>query len=102
MHVVHSPPACPPHVALPTTLARQLQDPDAKKPDDWDDRAKIDDPESVKPEGYDDIPKKITDADAKKPEDWDDEDDGAWEPPQARRCCPMLVGSMLRCSVIVA
>merc|ERR1712135_87377 len=40
-----------------------IKDPEAKKPEDWDDRAKIADPE------------------AKKPEDWDDEMDGEWEPP---------------------
>jgi calreticulin len=30
--------------------AKQIKDPDAKKPEDWDDRAKIDDPEDKKPE----------------------------------------------------
>ena len=44
----------------------------------------VQDPEDKKPEGYDDIPKTIPDADAKKPDDWDDDEDGAWEPPQAR------------------
>ncbi|NWZ74671.1 CALR protein, partial [Acrocephalus arundinaceus] len=28
-----------------------IKDPEAKKPDDWDERAKIDDPEDTKPEG---------------------------------------------------
>merc|ERR1719407_355418 len=40
-----------------------IKDPDAKKPDDWVDKAKIVDP------------------DDKKPDDWDDEDDGEWEAP---------------------
>ena len=29
---------------------KTIPDPDAKKPEDWDDRAKIDDPEDKKPE----------------------------------------------------
>ena len=48
---------------------------------DWVDEKEIDDPEAKKPEGYDDIPAQIPDPDATKPEDWDDEDDGEWEPP---------------------
>merc|ERR1712107_768481 len=50
------------------------------KPEDWDDRAKIDDPEDEKPEDWD-KPEHIPDPDATKPEDWDDEMDGEWEPP---------------------
>lgn len=57
-----------------------LQDPEAKKPEDWDDREKIDDPEDTKPEDWD-KPEHIPDPDAKKPDDWDDEMDGEWEPP---------------------
>lgn len=62
-------------------LPKEIKDPDAKKPEDWVDKAKIPDPEDVKPEGYDDIPEEIPDPDAEKPDDWDDEDDGEWEPP---------------------
>lgn len=29
---------------------RKIKDPEARKPDDWDERAKIDDPEDTKPE----------------------------------------------------
>jgi calreticulin len=58
-----------------------IDDPNAEKPKDWDDREYIDDPEDVKPEGYDDIPAKIADPNATKPEDWDEEEDGEWEPP---------------------
>ncbi len=59
-----------------------LQDPDAKKPEDWDERAKIPDPEDKKPEGWDDIPEKIPDSEAKQPV-------GAWQQPGAwrRRGC---------------
>ena len=57
-----------------------MQDPEAKKPDDWDDREKIDDEEDTKPEEWDQ-PEHIADPDAVKPDDWDDEMDGEWEPP---------------------
>ncbi|THG09582.1 hypothetical protein TEA_022252 [Camellia sinensis var. sinensis] len=60
---------------------KKIKDPEAKKPEDWDDKEFIPDPEDKKPEGYDDIPKEIPDPDAKKPEDWDDEEDGEWTPP---------------------
>lgn len=59
---------------------KKIKDPDAKKPEDWDDREKIDDPDDSKPEDWD-KPEHIPDPDAKKPEDWDDEMDGEWEPP---------------------
>jgi len=59
----------------------KIKDPAAKKPEDWDDRAKIDDETDTKPEDWDQ-PEYIPDPDATKPEDWDDEMDGEWEPPQ--------------------
>jgi len=59
---------------------KKIKDPEAKKPDDWDEREKIDDPEDTKPEDWE-KPEHIPDPDAKKPEDWDDEMDGEWEPP---------------------
>merc|ERR1719231_1701283 len=62
--------------------AKQIRDPDEKKPEDWVDEAEIDDPEDKKPEGHDDIPAKIADPKATKPDDWDDESDGTWEAPQ--------------------
>jgi len=60
---------------------KTIPDPEASKPEDWDERAMIPDESDVKPEGYDEIPAKIPDPDAAKPEDWDDEDDGEWEAP---------------------
>lgn len=62
-------------------LPKQIKDPNAQKPSDWDDRKMIPDPQDKKPEGWDDIPAEITDPNAKKPEDWDDELDGEWEAP---------------------
>jgi calreticulin len=59
---------------------KTIKDPEAKKPDDWDERENIDDPDDTKPADYD-KPEHIPDPDAKKPEDWDDEMDGEWEPP---------------------
>jgi len=60
---------------------KTIKDPEAKKPDDWDDNAKIDDPEDTKPDDYDQ-PEYIPDPDAKMPEDWDETMDGEYEPPQ--------------------
>ncbi|XP_044129194.1 calnexin-like [Bufo gargarizans] len=63
----------------------KIPDPDAVKPDDWDEDApsKIPDDNAVKPEGWlDDEPEYIGDPDAEKPEDWDEDMDGEWEAPQ--------------------
>ncbi|KAK7145764.1 hypothetical protein R3I93_013483 [Phoxinus phoxinus] len=59
---------------------KKIKDPDAKRPEDWDEREKIDDPDDKKPEDWDKA-ENIPDPDAKKPDDWDDEMDGEWEPP---------------------
>jgi len=59
---------------------KKIKDPEAKKPDDWDEREQIDDPEDTKPEDWD-KPAHIPDPSATKPDDWDDEMDGEWEPP---------------------
>lgn len=51
----------------------RIADPDAVKPDDWDEDApaKITDPDAVKPEGWlDEGPEYIPDPDATMPEDW--------------------------------
>jgi len=60
---------------------KKVKDPEAKKPEDWDDRATIDDSSDSKPEDWDQ-PEHIADPEAAKPEDWDDEMDGEWEAPQ--------------------
>lgn len=59
---------------------KNIKDPEAKKPEDWDERATIPDPEDTKPEDWD-KPEHIADPEATKPDDWDDEMDGEWEPP---------------------
>ncbi|KAK6302535.1 hypothetical protein J4Q44_G00268900 [Coregonus suidteri] len=59
---------------------KKFKDPEAVKPDDWDERERVEDPDDKKPEDWD-RPENIADPDAKKPEDWDDEMDGEWEPP---------------------
>lgn len=46
---------------------KKIKDPDAKKPEDWDDREYIDDPDDKKPSDWD-KPEHIPDPDAKKPE----------------------------------
>jgi len=65
----------------PFLKAKEIDDPEDKKPSDWVDEPQMDDPEDKKPEDWDNEPEKIPDAEAKKPEDWDAEDDGEWEPP---------------------
>ena len=57
----------------PLSLSLRIPDPEAVKPDDWDEDApqKIPDPNAVKPEGWlDDGPETIPDPDASQPEDW--------------------------------
>ncbi|CAH1439320.1 unnamed protein product [Lactuca virosa] len=81
---------------------KTIPDPEDKKPEDWDERAKIPDPEATKPEDWDedapmdildeeaekpegwleDEPEEVDDPEAVKPEDWDDEEDGEWEAPK--------------------
>merc|ERR1719421_1678227 len=61
-----------------------INDPDASKPDDWDEDApkKIPDMSIDKPaDWWDDEPEKIPDPSASVPEDWDEEDDGVWDAP---------------------
>merc|ERR1711879_524461 len=60
---------------------KEINDPDASKPDDWVDEEEIDDPEDEKPENWDDEPETIADPDAEQPDDWDTELDGDWEAP---------------------
>jgi len=59
---------------------KTVKDPEAKKPEDWDDNEKIDDPEDTKPEDWDQA-EHVADPDATKPEDWNEDMDGEWEPP---------------------
>ncbi|CAI5466840.1 unnamed protein product [Closterium sp. Yama58-4] len=86
----------------PVLPPKTIPDPEDKKPDDWDERAKIKDPEATKPDDWDedapreipdedatkpegwldDEPEEVDDPEAKKPEDWDEEEDGEWEPPK--------------------
>lgn len=62
----------------------KIPDPDAMKPEDWDEDAprEIPDEDAEKPEDWlDDEPLLIPDPEATKPEDWDDEEDGDWVAP---------------------
>merc|ERR1711979_180892 len=60
--------------------AKEISDPDDKKPSDWVDDSMMDDPEDNKPDDWTDE-KRIVDEEAKRPDDWDDEEDGEWEAP---------------------
>ncbi|XP_063795619.1 calreticulin-like [Pseudophryne corroboree] len=61
-------------------LPRTMQDVNATKPEDWDDREKIDDPSHIKPEDWEEN-EFMVDPDSKQPHDWDSSMDGEWEPP---------------------
>ncbi|XP_033742114.1 calnexin-like isoform X2 [Pecten maximus] len=83
----------------PVNPPKEIDDPNDKKPSDWDEREKIQDPSAKKPEDWDESePEKIVDEDAvmpsgwleeeselvpdpaaEKPDDWDDDMDGDWE-----------------------
>jgi len=60
--------------------AKEINDPDDKKPSEWVDDSMMEDPEDKKPDDWADE-KRIVDTDASKPDDWDDEEDGEWEAP---------------------
>lgn len=62
----------------------KIPDPEATKPDDWDEDAPatIINPDAIKPDGWlDDEEPMIADPNAIQPEDWDAEMDGEWEAP---------------------
>jgi calreticulin len=61
----------------------QIDDEEAVKPDDWDDREFIPDPSDIKPADWDQ-PKYIPDPNVTKLADWDDARDGKWYPPIIR------------------
>ncbi|XP_008053094.1 calmegin [Carlito syrichta] len=89
-------------VVPPINPPKEIEDPTDKKPDEWDERAKIPDPSAVKPEDWDesepaqiedssavkpngwldDEPKYIPNPHAEKPSDWNEDMDGEWEAPQ--------------------
>ncbi|KAJ3040015.1 hypothetical protein HDV00_011570 [Rhizophlyctis rosea] len=81
--------------------AKEIDDPEDKKPADWEDQPTIADPDATKPADWDENapmtipdedakkpadwldnePLNIPDSEAKKPDDWDDEEDGDWQAP---------------------
>lgn len=69
-------------VLIDCSRSSAVQDPEATKPEDWDDTPMLPDPEATKPDGFDDIPKTIPDPDATKPVDWDEGEDGEWTAPE--------------------
>ncbi|KAM5571480.1 hypothetical protein ABKV19_011859 [Rosa sericea] len=59
----------------PLIPTKTIPDPEDKKPEDWDERAKIPDPNAVKPDDWDeDAPMEIEDEEAEKPEGWLDDE----------------------------
>jgi calnexin len=62
----------------------KIPDPSAEKPDDWDESAppQIPDPNAERPDGWlDNVDELIPDPTAEKPADWDTDIDGDWEAP---------------------
>ncbi|MEE6512799.1 hypothetical protein FKM82_020024, partial [Ascaphus truei] len=88
-------------VIPPLNPPKEIDDPNDKMPNEWDERAKISDPNAIKPEDWDeggpveiedvnavkpegwldDEPRLISDINAQRPSDWNDEMDGEWEAP---------------------
>merc|ERR1711865_274445 len=63
---------------------KKIKDPEASKPDDWDEDApkRIPDASAEKPKDWlDSEPDFVPDPDAAVPDDWDEEEDGEWEAP---------------------
>ncbi|XP_076150173.1 calmegin [Alosa pseudoharengus] len=100
-------------VVPPVNPPKEIDDPKDRKPEDWDERAKIPDPEAMKPDDWDeeapamiedpsglkpedwldDEPELVPDPSAEKPDDWDEEMDGEWEAPQIPNpACEMAIG----------
>lgn len=97
-----------PHfMAPPLDTPEFIEDSNAQKPSDWDERRYIIDEEATKPEGWDEAegarwipdpnvhkpagwnddesePELIPDAGAQKPKEWDEEEDGEWKAPLVR------------------
>ena len=85
----------------PVNPPAEIDDPNDRKPHDWDEREKIPDSEATKPEDWnenepeeivdtsatqpsgwlEDEPEMIPDPNAEKPGDWDEDMDGTWEAP---------------------
>lgn len=67
-------------------LPKEIDDPEDKKPDDWDEREKIPDPDAKKPDDWDENePRKIPDENAQKPADWLDNEPEMIPDPSAKR-----------------
>lgn len=68
---------------IPLFHTTRIDDPDAVKPSDWDDRREVLDEDAVMPQGWEpNEPLTVSDTSAVKPADWDDDEDGEWQPPE--------------------
>ncbi|PIA18980.1 Calreticulin/calnexin, partial [Coemansia reversa NRRL 1564] len=85
----------------PVNPLKEIDDPNDKKPSDWEDEAKIPDPDAEKPGDWDENaplmipdedaiipegwlenePLMVEDPEAEKPSDWDSDEDGDWTAP---------------------
>ncbi|XP_074602752.1 calnexin-like [Brevipalpus obovatus] len=70
----------------PVNPPKEIDDPNDKKPADWDEREKIPDPDAKKPDDWDESePRKIPDENAKKPSDWLEDEPETIPDPQAKK-----------------
>ena len=68
----------------PVNPAKEIEDPQDTKPEDWDEREKIPDPDARKPDDWDESePRKIPDLSAVKPSDWDENESEMIPDPEA-------------------
>ncbi|CAH2310820.1 calreticulin-like [Pelobates cultripes] len=61
-------------------LPKKIQDLNATKPLDWDERVQIVDPDDRRPDDWEET-EFMPDPDSRQPVDWDSSMDGEWEPP---------------------
>lgn len=74
----------------------EIDDPEDKKPSDWDEREKIPDPEARKPDDWDeDAPAMIPDATATKPDSWLEDEPEMIPDPNAEKPDDWSVASSL-------
>lgn len=65
---------------------KEIDDPEDRKPEEWDEREKIHDPDATKPDDWDENePRKISDPKAQKPADWIEEETEMISDPEATK-----------------
>lgn len=85
----------------PVNPPSEIDDPDDKKPENWDEREKIPDPEAQKPDDWDeDAPAMIPDTAATKPDGWLEDEPEMISDPTAEKPDDWLVAYFVLCSSV--